>query len=208
VKSANCEGTHYVVPSSPQLLLHKFPSPNTLFSNTLRLCSSPRATDRVSHPYEVKAKLTLSCVLKLRYWAWHGKTEVCELMTGVRASALSSLTQSALNWLRAVERLCFCGGLWFTELKTLPLYIARWNFTLSFIHTHPQPLLYVFGQTNQGFAVLPRRGELLHTSGRHLVSVRSGKYSEDPVRNGPRMSRAVYVSTVRSKGGKRASAMR
>jgi hypothetical protein len=40
---------------------------NTLFSNTLRLCSSLKARDRVSHPYRTTGKIIVLFILMFMF---------------------------------------------------------------------------------------------------------------------------------------------
>jgi hypothetical protein len=48
---------------------------NTLFSNTLSLCSSLKVKDQFSHPYSTTGKITVLYILKLSFLIWDGKTK-------------------------------------------------------------------------------------------------------------------------------------
>ena len=52
---------------SPNILL------NTLFSNTLNLCSSLNVSNHVSHPYKTRGKIIVLCILICIFF--HGKLE-------------------------------------------------------------------------------------------------------------------------------------
>jgi hypothetical protein len=48
---------------------------NTLFSETLSLCSFPKVRDQVSHPYSTNGKITVLYILIFRFFIWDGKTK-------------------------------------------------------------------------------------------------------------------------------------
>jgi hypothetical protein len=52
---------------------------NTLFSETLSLCSSPKVRDQVSHPYNTTGKITVLYILIFRFcWYETGRQKILD----------------------------------------------------------------------------------------------------------------------------------
>jgi len=87
-----------IIQFSPRLIyLHLDPNIvlNTLFSETLSLCSSLKVTDQVSHPYNTTGKITVlySSVFKF-FFVWDRKTKIFGLNDSKHSLNFISVLQS------------------------------------------------------------------------------------------------------------------